>query len=965
MSLQDIEDAYPLTSIQQGMLFHCLEFSESDVYVSYISIDISGSVEPDRLRTAWQSVVNRHGSLRASFQWEGLDEPLAVIRRAVDIPWELCDWSEFSDAEHTERYLQLQRDQRQVSISPSAYSLQRFNLVKLASDNWKLLWSIHHLLADGWSTPIVINEVMQCYDNNGIAPANLNQPFNFSGYVAWLGQCDMAAADSYWSRYLGQARVTPLNLPRPQMGTWTSHQSSCLADKPEQVHQDWFQRVEYSLSVAETNQLKQYCRENGVTLSTVMHGLWAIVLQHYCGTSQVVFCTTSSGRQCKLNGVDTAVGLFLNSLPVTVQTESTDDLQHWFADIQRSIQESIAFDFTPLSSTLDHLTLDEDRSIESIVVMEGHNNDWKVESAEHGIAFSNIEYITHSNFPLAVLVYPGKRLSITLVFDSRRFSEVQVSSLSGQLAYMIDNLATGRAVRVDEMARACRKTQFAKNARRYHGIEMDAGSYTSTGDWLDSVCQSYPDRVALIDAEQKVTYQSLYLKSNQIANMLIAICSPDAQYIGVYCERSAEQIAAFYGIVKAGLAYIPLDPSYPAERTRLICDDSSAALVLCGGSVEQPDYITSVSISDAASYSQSFNHASSVSLSSAVYLMYTSGSTGHARGVVVTHENLIHSTCARRNHYKLAVDRFILLSSCSFDSSVAGIYGTLCSGGTLILPEQGQEKDVEAIAGLIDRHQVTQTLCLPGLYRLLLQSGERHKLVSLRTVIVAGESCPIDLPALHSSVLPSAALFNEYGPTEATVWASVCQLDTINFEQLDSVPIGAPISNTTMFALDDNGHPCLPGVEGQLAIGGPGVTQGYHSDVEKTRQRFVDLGDEMDELGVRAHSGADYARCYLTGDLGYLGFDGLFRFTGRLDRQIKMRGFRIEPSEIEAALVNNGVVSGEVLVTKRKTAANVELMSTEELRAVVAEQLKLINEAVASELVEAVKNGSCITVERE
>ena len=950
MSMQEIEDAYPLTSIQQGMLFHCLESSQSDVYVSYISVDIRGPVEPSRLKASWQSVVQRHGSLRASFQWEGLDEPLAVIRRSLDIQWNFHDWSELASTESNERLVHLQRDERRQPIRPSAESLQRFNLIRLSPDSWKLLWSVHHLLADGWSTPIVLNEVMRCYDNGGNTPADFKKPFNFSRFVAWLDQCDLDAAKNHWSTYLGQIETTPINTPGPQ----STQRNSASVDR--------FQQIEHTLSITVTDQLNRYCRGAGVTLSTVIHGLWAIILQQYTGKSKVVFCTTSSGRQCGLDAVDAAVGLFVNSLPITVMPRSTDNLHEWYQELQKQIQQCIAFDYTPLSTALDYLSDESDRTIESIVVMECGYRGWKSESSGVSI-LPTIEYPTHSNFPLSVLIYPGENLSIVPVFDSLRFSESQVASLASHLVRLIEIMCAGSVINIGELVSAWRTSVFAEQSRNYHGVAMARGPNTRVDRWLDAICQTNSHKVALVDSEKSITYGELYNKSNQIANMLLDTCAPDAQYIGVYCERSVDQIVAFYGVIKAGKAYIPLDPSYPDERNRMICHDSSPALVLCCDSVQPPDYVASARISEAELYPHASGPEHPGSGSSAVYLMYTSGSTGQARGVVVSHENLIQSTRARLSQYELSGGCFILLSSCSFDSSVAGIYGTLCSGGTLVLPEQGQEKDVEAIAEVIDKHQVTQTLCLPGLYRLLLQSSASSQLASLETVIVAGESCPVDLVSLHRSVLPSVALYNEYGPTEGTVWASVCRIDTLDCEYLNAVPIGAPIKNTTMFAIDERGLPCFAGVEGQLAICGPGISQGYHGDQERTSKNFVNLPSALVDLGVESHP--ERSLCYLTGDMGYLDYDGMFRFTGRLDRQIKVRGYRIEPIDIEAAMLASGAVTGDILVTLRKTAVADRSLSKEELQAVVAEQLELVSKQVADELIEIARSGKFVTVARD
>jgi amino acid adenylation domain-containing protein len=360
------------------------------------------------------------------------------------------------------------------------------------------------------------------------------------------------------------------------------------------------------------------------------------------------------------------------------------------------------------------------------------------------------------------------------------------------------------------------------------------------------------------------------------------------------------------GILKAGAAYVPLDPAYPRDRLAFVLADTAAPVIII-----QPHLKSVLPASDArlvtldTAWSQISNQPTNrpvvdVTADDLAYVIYTSGSTGKPKGVPISHRNLVHSTTVRFRFYPEPVKRFLLLSSFAFDSSVVGLFWSLCQGGALVLPRQKQEQDVYEIAGLVARHNISHLLCLPSLYHLLLEHGGAGNLGSLNTVIVAGEACTADLVRAHYRLLPRATLYNEYGPTEGTVWSSACAIPA-DFNG-SVVPIGKPIPNMQAYVLDAQRQPVPVGVAGELYIGGEGLTAGYLNHPELTAERFLPNPFRVGE------------RLYRTGDLVRWQTDGQLAFLGRVDQQVKIRGHRIELEEIEAALLDlNGVAQAVVI----------------------------------------------------
>lgn len=483
--------------------------------------------------------------------------------------------------------------------------------------------------------------------------------------------------------------------------------------------------------------------------------------------------------------------------------------------------------------------------------------------------------------------YGGAALLIKILYHRNRFDDDVIARMLGHFKTLLEVMAACPEERVGQLpmlTEAEREqllgewndtaTEFPRDKCVHQLFEEQAGRT--------------PDALAVADARKQWTYAELNRRAELLAAELRKFgIGPDV-CAGVCLERSVEMVTAKLAVWKAGGAYVPLDPSYPAQRLQAVVEDAKLRLVVSDRVSSQDirlwDGVELLLADDVVPEANLAADCAPASTSLA-YVIYTSGSTGEPRGVEVTHRNLVNSTQARLAYYQPGQNHFLLLSSFAFDSSLAGIFGTLCGGGTLVIPSGALPANLPNLAKLVAAHEITDLLCVPSLYRLMLEQATRGEVKSLRRVIVAGESCPPDLLERHYKLLPTATLYNEYGPTEATVWATVHPCETR--PKRVTVSIGKPIANTQIYVLDQRLRPVPSGVQGELCIAGESVARGYWNQPELTAAKFV-----TNPFGK--------GKLYRTGDLGRHLPDGSLELLGRLDAQIKIRGFRIELEEISS-----------------------------------------------------------------
>ena len=908
MSLENAEDAYALSPMQSGMLYDSLAAPEQDTYVTYVSFDIEGEIDCDCLRLAWQAVFARHQSLRAAFFWDGLDQPLQVIVKEISLPWTELDWSGVPQGMQQDSMQDLLLSERKNKIDLSSAPLSRFTLIKRAPEVFSLLWSVHHLLADGSSTPVILNEVLQEYQRLNTEPTpavKISAPsYQYAEYIHWLSSQDKQTALEYWRGYFSDVKPSPVKLRRLNPGIGNRALSHVTPS------------VETNISTAQSREINEYCKHRSISLSTFFHGAWALLLREYAGSDKVLFASTVSGRQSDVEGMDTAVGMYLNAQPRVVSTDDKDGLTAWFQGIQRDIHRSAAYDHVSLGDVLKVLDYNAaEEPVDSIITIAAHPKSMSLAVPGSDIRFSQIRYqVARSHYALALIVTPGDEFELSLVYHDDKYDctaiepmlhflqEIIQAILSAADAFLPSEVCTEVALQAGLRSKNPAQSTFQYKdhtpARTVHG-------------WFESVADAQPDKVAIRFNDVSCSYTELDQAANKIANLL-----RDSNYsssntpIGLMLPRGIEQIAGMLGILKASCAYTPIDIDIPAVKLQLFLQSENITAVVTYeeyAPLVESSGAVAVRYQDAAHSSIERIRDTNITEQSLAYVMYTSGSTGQPKGVKITHANLLYSTSARIHYYKNSAPVFLLLSSIIFDSSVAGIYWCLCGGGTLVLPKPDEEKDIDAIVATIGKEAVSHTLCLPSYYQLLLENSNVSLTESLKAVIVAGEACSAALVNTHFEKHPTTKMFNEYGPTEACVWSSVKQFThPVN----DEVTIGIPIGNTYLQVANAHGNICPPGVEGEIVIGGDGVSPGYLNDTLQTKQRFVPNSAACPEAPI----------LYRTGDTGFFNQNNELVFTGRIDRQLKIRGFRVEPVEIEGVLNQYDGIARSVVVALNQSA---------------------------------------------
>ena len=942
--MSNIQNIYPLAPIQEGLLFHTINGANRGAYFQQLHWEITGELDVAKLHQAWDRVVQRHDVLRTLFTWERRDRPLQIVRGEVELPWEVETWTALPTAVQTERFQTLLDQDRKAGFELTKAPLMRCTLIQLAPQRYRFLWSFHHLLLDGWSAYLVLGEVFAAYaalvDGRRWLPPPVAP---YAAYVQWQKKQDQTAAESFWRAALA-GYDTPNQLD--------VYQAPSLSEAASQGSG----QLSCTLSAEATTKLKAFARAQKVTLNTVFQGAWSILLSRYCDEQDVVFGLTSSGRPPELPQSDKIVGVMLNTLPVRTDVASDASLTPWLQAIQQWTAEMRAFESTPLASVQRWSDLPAGQPLfNTILVVENYPAVGQLAPPSSGIQVQPIEHIEQSNYPLAILVLPHDELEILAIYDKAVYRQEVVEQLLGHLQTLLGDMVANPTQHVGTV-------QMLPNAERQQmlvdwnqSVQPKSGESRAIHQLIEAHAATTPLQTAVVFGETKLSYQQLNERANQLGHALQQKGVESGQPVALLFDRSVHMIIGILGVLKVGGAYVPLDPTYPSERIQFILQDlavdtgsssRSKVFVVTDGQIDGVDLladvagqIVSIDLSRPAVLAQPTTPLDlAIDLDTRAYIIYTSGSTGTPKGVEVSHRQILHSTTARQHVYDKPFNSFLLLSSYAFDSSLVGIFWSLCTGATLVLTPHRIEQDILAIESLIVTHRVSHLLCLPSLYRLILTYADVSNLQRLRVVIVAGEACPSGLAKIHHDCLPSTDLYNEYGPTEGTVWSSVYRLASAVVPH--PVPIGRPIPNMRIYLLDGDLRPVPQGVSGNLYIAGEGVAIGYFNRPALTNERFF-----WHQLGSRRE------RLYQTGDVGRYLPNGDIQFMGRQDHQIKIRGYRVELGEIESALkgYGNGLVT-EALVVAHQPRERIDSQDTEGLAAMLGR----LDPAVVAQLLQEI-----------
>jgi amino acid adenylation domain-containing protein len=875
-------------SFAQRRLWFLEQLGASAAYHIPIAIRLEGTLDRGALVRALNEIALRHETLRTTFEVQD-GEPMQVVHSQADFALIDCDLRAGPGG-----LPQLLAEDARLPFDLTRGPLWRAKLFRLDQEDHALAVTFHHIIADGWSLDIFLRELAALYSAfcKGTASPLLPLRMQYGDFAVWQHQhLRLDSQLAFWKRELAGLERCDLATDRPRPAV-PSYRGA---------------RVPVSLDAALVHELRALSRNHGTTLFMTLLAAWQMLLHRSGAGDDIAVGTPIAGRQRE--ELEPLIGFFVNTLVLRADFSANPTFAELLVQVQRRTLAAYANQDAPFERVVEEIAANRDTS-------------------RHPL-FQTM--LALASMPRSAADFAGLRATFlevdpgTCKFDVALSLAEDETSISGMFEYSIDLFDEDTIVHLRDRFEHLLRAAAAEPERRVSELPLISAEEQDVlrcfGDGgpaapseprcvhllFQEQAKKNPNATAVVTGGTRISYGELKKRADQIASHLAASEIGPGERVAFRVNRSAETVAAILGTLSAGAAYVPIDSGWPEARVTAIVAEGGATYVdvkaLLAGD-EADEVRTEPTLDDLA------------------YVLYTSGSSGRAKGVAVTHRNLAHSTGARPAVYRERVESFLLASPFSFDSSVAGLFWTLCEGGTLVIPPEDFLEDLAALAQMLAAERVTHWLSIPSLYAALLRHGKQHlSSLSLRTAIVAGEPCPPEVVVQHHALLPEVRLFNEYGPTEATVWCTAGELTG------PTVHIGRPIPGARIEVVDRHLKPVPIDVPGEILIGGAGVAAGYVGQPETTAERFI----------VR-----DGIRCYRSGDLGRFRSDGSLELLGRLDDQVKIHGIRVEPAEIEAVLVSHPSVSAATVVAvEGNLVAHVcaAQSSEEELRGFLAARL--------------------------
>ncbi|MGY4908131.1 amino acid adenylation domain-containing protein [Micromonospora aurantiaca (nom. illeg.)] len=886
----------PLSYAQERVWFMDQLAPGEAAYHIAVPLRVRGPLDVDALRAALTGLADRHESQRTRFPADADGRPTVVVADTADVPLTVVEASDEAAA-------QALVDAAAAEPFDLAHGpLLRALLIRLAADDHVLFLAQHHIVGDGWSVDVLLRDLITLY-RGGEPPA---LPIQYGDFAVWEAQeldgPQARAHVDYWKQRL--AGITPLELPldRPRPAT--------------QTYRGDF--VEFQLDPAATEALNTLTRDSGGTLFMTLLAAYQVLLARHAGQDDFAIGASVAGRSAP--ELENVVGMFINMLPLRADLADDPTFAELLERTRRTVLDGFEHAEVPFAKVVHELGLPRDVSrspvFQAMFVLQNYEmGRFTGVSRTDEVTFSWTPMelqATRFDFELhAVETVDG--LWGKLVFNTDLFDRATVERMAQRWTTLLDAVVAAPDTPVSRLPLlpAAERDLLAA----WNDTTADFPRAETLHGPIEERAAATPDAVAVTIDGLSRTYAELNAQANRVAHRLRAAGVGPETLVGVCAERSVELVAGLLGVLKAGGAYLPLDPEYPADRLAFMVGDADAPVVLVQSHLRDvlPDTgATVLELDDATVWSgqPESDPTPAAGPENLAYVIYTSGSTGRPKGVPNTHRGIVNRLDWMQKTYGLGADDAVLQKTpASFDVSVWEFFWPLRTGARLVLAEPGGHKDAGYLRDLLVSERITTAHFVPSMLTVFLAEDGVEAATALRRVICSGEELPLASAADFTARLPWCGLHNLYGPTEAaidvTAWA--CEPDRL--AEVTSVPIGAPIANLRLHVLDPSGAQCPVGVAGELHIGGVGLARGYHRRPALTAEKFV-----PDPFSVEPG-----ARLYRTGDLArwVVGPDGagVIEFLGRIDHQVKLRGLRIELGEIESALREQpGVTEATVIV---------------------------------------------------
>jgi len=896
---RNTQTIYPQTPMQQGMLFHTLYDREAGVYVNQLLVTLEGDLKHNLFKQAWEGLLQQYSMLRTRFVWESPGRPLQQVLKKIQLPWAFYDWRSFTHAEQKAKTEALLKQDRNERYDFTKAPLMRVTLLQMSDNTHLCLWSHHHILLDGWSMPIVLKQLLQNYTTLLQHRELPSVPqYVYQNYMAWLIKQNKEAANHYWRTLLGGFDTpTRLGIEKP---------AACTAPPV-------YGKKERHFSDELTQKARVFVRRYNLTLSTLMQGIWGLLVSRYNSSHDIIFGSTVSGRPAEISDIESEVGLFINTLPVRIRTEKKQTVLDFLQQLQEQLVSSRQYEQTALWEIQNLSELNGGAPLcGHLFVYENYPVD-RFGMDDMPVKMVDIRSEEQTNFSLTVTgSETDGHLYLGLKYDENVYSADALTSLLDHYHRLLE-AAIENPEQMSINLSMLTGMESHRILTEWNATDTDYPRDKTIHQLFEEQAEKTPDNTAAVSGDKKLSYRELNEKASQLAHYLIKQGVKPAALIAVCMERSPELIIVLLGILKAGAAYVPVDVDYPDARIQLILDDLQTP-VLISSSVHCLRFsfysgckIFFDKIDDMPAAQPCKNIKSEIASSNPAYVIYTSGSTGVPKGVSVPHR-AVSRLCLNQNFISISQsDVFGQASSIGFDAMTFEIWPALLNGASVSIFKKEDILSAVTFEKNIKKNRVTVMWLTSGLFNQLFQQNPKI-FRSLRLLLIGGEALTADFVNKFAGDSENPELINGYGPTENTTFTACYKISKNSC--LESIPVGRPVSNTKIYILDDNLQAVPVGVTGELHAGGDGLADGYLNQPGLTAEKFIKDPFSSDPL----------ARLYKTGDLCRWLPDGNIEYIGRIDCQVKIRGFRIEPGEIESHLLKIPGVK-EALVSVREDSS--------------------------------------------
>ncbi|KEQ21809.1 non-ribosomal peptide synthetase [Paenibacillus tyrfis] len=915
----EVEDILHLTPLQEGMLFHYLHEPESDQYFEQLSLRLVGVIKTDIFEKAWAIVIGQNEMLRTVFRWNKISHPVQIILKHKSIS---IDHKDLSQLDSTEKLTQLESIKKGDKAKKIDLSTEPFRimLVKLADNENEMIISNHHIIYDGWSNGILLKEFMlnyfALYNNTQI---QVSEKRKFKDFVKWIHGKNKEYQADYWKSYLSDFDMKsslPVDYAKPK-------------NEGRQIS-----NLSYTFNTSLVEKMNKLRQTYELTFSTLVYTAWGLLLQKYNDSDDVIFGTAVSGRTPDITGIEEIVGLMINTLPLRVKSEANQKVYQLLKKINSDLRSRVEHEGTPLSDIISYSSLPKEAGLfDSIMVVENYPIDEDFIKNGELLRVQSFDIFEMTNFDLSLQVlFFNNRIELIIQYNMQTMNQQTIENLACHFFNILEEMANDPEKELTNISFLSEKeyqsllSNFNNQFMDTNGLIMPPDSNTIQYHLLKSM-SSNKNKIALEYVNTTVSYGELDTKSNMIANKLLSNGLEKGTFVGILTDDKIELITSIIGILKAGGVFVPLDTKYPIERLKTMISTTDTRYVLVDTEYEHvlvDDKTTNNTTIAKINIDELFTQRSASELQrpeityhedDALYVFFTSGSSGTPKAVIGRNGSLMHFIHWEIKNFSLDdTVRVSQFTSPCHNPLLRDIFVPLCAGGTICIPESKEKMlDSNYLIRWVEESNVNLIHCTPSLFKLLSSTLINSTMFpALKYILLAGErATPKDLAAWYEVIGERIQLVSLYGQTETTL-AKMCYLIQPSDVKKVNIPIGKPINGAQVAILDKDMNFCAIGFKGEIYIRTPYRSLGYYNNTELNQRNFL----------VNPFSNDPHDIIYKTGDVGKILPDGNIEFLGRADRQIKIRGFRIELNEVENTLLLHRLVKEAAVVVKENTQSN-------------------------------------------